>query len=69
MQKGNDTARTVHITLNCINIGLFAWQVGSFLTFLDLINLIMIDDQESLQGRSGIAAIILAVVLNAPYST
>lgn len=28
MQKGNDTARTVHITLNCINIGLFAWQVS-----------------------------------------
>ena len=27
MQKGNDTARTLHITLNCINIGLFAWQV------------------------------------------
>jgi hypothetical protein len=27
MQKGNDGARTLHITLNCINIGLFAWQV------------------------------------------
>lgn len=27
MQRGNDGARTLHITLNCINIGLFAWQV------------------------------------------
>ena len=29
MQKGNDTARTVHITLNCVNIALFAWQVAN----------------------------------------
>ncbi|PRW20444.1 plant F21F14-40 [Chlorella sorokiniana] len=27
MQKGNDTARTAHIALNCVNILLFAWQV------------------------------------------
>merc|ERR1711968_318380 len=29
MQKGNDTARTLHILLNCINILLFAWQVNT----------------------------------------
>ena len=27
MQKGNDTARSVHIAANTINLGLFAWQV------------------------------------------
>lgn len=27
MQKGNDTARSLHIALNCINIGLFVWQI------------------------------------------
>ena len=27
MQKGDDNARTVHITLNCLNLALFAWQV------------------------------------------
>jgi hypothetical protein len=27
MQKGNDTARSVHIGLNAINMALFAWQV------------------------------------------
>lgn len=27
MQKGNTAARNAHITLNCINLGLFAWQV------------------------------------------
>jgi hypothetical protein len=27
MQKGNDTARSLHIGLNAINMGLFAWQV------------------------------------------
>lgn len=27
MQKGNDTARSAHIALNAINMGLFAWQV------------------------------------------
>ena len=32
MQKGNDVARTLHITLNCINIGLFAWQVSNALS-------------------------------------
>jgi hypothetical protein len=26
MQKGNDTARSAHIALNAINLGLFAWQ-------------------------------------------
>lgn len=26
MQKGNDTARSVHIGLNCLNLALFAWQ-------------------------------------------
>ena len=26
MQKGNDTARSVHIALNCVNLALFAWQ-------------------------------------------
>jgi len=29
MQKGNDTARTVHIGANLAGIGLFAWQVQS----------------------------------------
>lgn len=28
VQKGNETARTAHIALNCVNILLFAWQVG-----------------------------------------
>lgn len=27
MQKGNDTARSLHIALNTINVSLFAWQV------------------------------------------
>jgi len=27
MQKGNDTARSLHIALNTINVALFAWQV------------------------------------------
>ena len=26
MQKGNDTARSVHIALNAVNLALFAWQ-------------------------------------------
>mmetsp|Transcript_10486 Transcript_10486/g.22205 ORF Transcript_10486/g.22205 Transcript_10486/m.22205 type:complete len:305 (-) Transcript_10486:253-1167(-) len=29
MQKGNDTARTVHIGANLVGIGLFVWQVTS----------------------------------------
>lgn len=29
MQKGNETARLAHIGLNCANIALFAWQVGT----------------------------------------
>ncbi len=28
MQKGNDSARTAHIALNCVNLLLFASQVG-----------------------------------------
>ena len=27
MQKGNDTARSLHIGLNALNFALFAWQV------------------------------------------
>ena len=27
MQKGNDTARTMHIGANVLNLGLFAWQL------------------------------------------
>lgn len=27
MQKGNDTARSLHIALNAVNLALFAWQV------------------------------------------
>ena len=27
MQKGNDNARSAHIALNSINVGLFLWQV------------------------------------------
>ena len=34
MQKGNDTARNAHITLNAINVGLFLWQVP---TGLDIV--------------------------------
>jgi len=29
MQKGNDTARSLHIGLNALNLALFAWQVGT----------------------------------------
>ena len=29
MQKGNDTARTIHIGANLAGIGLFGWQVVS----------------------------------------
>lgn len=28
MQKGSEVARTLHITLNCVNIALFAWQAS-----------------------------------------
>jgi len=34
MQKGNDTARTVHIGANLVGIGLFAWQVTSGIPIL-----------------------------------
>lgn len=34
MQKGNDTARTVHIGANLAGIGLFAWQVQSGIPIL-----------------------------------
>ena len=34
MQKGDDNARTLHITLNCVNLALFAWQVP---TGLDIV--------------------------------
>jgi len=34
MQKGNDTARTVHIGANLAGIGLFAWQVTSGIPIL-----------------------------------
>lgn len=27
MQKGNQLARNTHIALNCVNLGLFAWQL------------------------------------------
>jgi len=27
MQKGNTAARNAHIALNCVNLGLFAWQI------------------------------------------
>ena len=27
MAKGSEVARTLHITLNCINLALFAWQI------------------------------------------
>lgn len=29
MQKGNDTARTVHIGANGVGLGLFVWQLTS----------------------------------------
>lgn len=34
MQKGNDSARSVHIALNAVNVGLFIWQVP---TGLDIV--------------------------------
>lgn len=34
MQKGNDTARSLHIALNTINLLLFAWQVNTGLQIL-----------------------------------
>ena len=34
MQKGNDTARTIHITANCVGLGFFAWQVQSGIPIL-----------------------------------
>ena len=34
MQKGNDTARTIHIGANLGGIGLFAWQVQSGIPIL-----------------------------------
>ena len=27
MAKGSEVARTLHITLNCVNLALFAWQI------------------------------------------
>lgn len=35
MQKGNETARSLHIGLNALNLALFAWQVP---TGLDIVN-------------------------------
>lgn len=34
MQKGSDTARTVHIGANLAGIGLFGWQVVSGIPIL-----------------------------------
>ena len=34
MAKGNDNARTLHITLNCLNLALFAWQLPTGFTIL-----------------------------------
>jgi hypothetical protein len=34
MQKGNDTARTIHISANVAGISLFAWQVGTGIPIL-----------------------------------
>lgn len=34
MQKGNDTARTVHIGANISGIGLFVWQLTSGIPIL-----------------------------------
>ncbi len=34
MTRGNDAARTAHITLNVVNIGLFAWQIPTGFTIL-----------------------------------
>jgi Protein of unknown function (DUF4079) len=35
MQKGNDTARSAHIALNTVNVGLFLWQLP---TGFDIVN-------------------------------
>ena len=34
MQKGNDTARTIHITANCAGLAFFAWQAQSGIPIL-----------------------------------
>lgn len=34
MQKGNDTARTIHIGANCLGLAFFAWQVQSGIPIL-----------------------------------
>lgn len=35
MQKGDQNARTAHIVANCLNIGLFLWQVPTGLEIVD----------------------------------
>ena len=34
MSKGNDTARSVHIAANTLNVGLFAWQIPTGLAIV-----------------------------------
>lgn len=34
MQKGNDTARSIHIAANVSGMGLFAWQIVSGIPIL-----------------------------------
>jgi hypothetical protein len=34
MQKGNDGARSAHIALNAVNVGLFGWQVATGLDIM-----------------------------------
>ena len=35
MQKGNDTARSLHIAFNAVNLALFAWQIPTGLEIVE----------------------------------
>lgn len=35
MKKGNDTARSLHIALNTINVALFLWQIPTGLEIVE----------------------------------
>lgn len=40
MQKGNDTARSMHIGLNAINVLLFVWQVPTGLEIVQKVGVV-----------------------------
>lgn len=35
MKKGNETARSLHIALNTVNVGLFLWQIPTGLEIVE----------------------------------